>query len=133
MNAAIGDRKLTRSGGAALMAALLAGLAAFRLPERPDRRTHHHRHGARVGAEHLVADGGHRPQPQDPEAYNVRGSAYGRGGKYREALKDFDKAIELNPNFYQAYANRALIHRFLGDQAERARRLQPLDPAQCQL
>ena len=54
--------------------------------------------------------------PADPEAYNVRGSAYGRGGRYREALRDFDKAIELQPNFYQAYANRALIQRFLGDQ-----------------
>src|SRR6185437_7339876 len=55
--------------------------------------------------------------PQDPEAYNVRGSAYGRGGKYREALQDFDAAIQLRPNFYQAYANRALIHRFMGNQA----------------
>jgi tetratricopeptide (TPR) repeat protein len=56
--------------------------------------------------------------PRDPEAYNVRGSAYGRAGKYSAALNDFDKAIELNPNFYQAYANRALIQRFLGDQAK---------------
>ena len=37
--------------------------------------------------------------PNDPEAYNVRGSAYGKGGRYREALNDFDKAIELRPNF----------------------------------
>ena len=40
--------------------------------------------------------------PRDPEAYNVRGSAYGRGGRYREALQDFDTAIQLSPNFYQA-------------------------------
>ena len=56
--------------------------------------------------------------PQDPEAYNVRGSAYGRGGRYAEALKDFETAIKLRPNFYQAYANRALIYRFTGDQAQ---------------
>src|SRR4051812_19013820 len=42
--------------------------------------------------------------PRDPESYNVRGSAYGRAGQYREALRDFDQAIALNPNFYQAYA-----------------------------
>ena len=51
--------------------------------------------------------------PQDPEGYNVRGSAYGRGGQYQAALKDFNQAIQLNPNFYQAYSNRALIQRFL--------------------
>src|SRR4029079_18619398 len=35
---------------------------------------------------------------QDPEGYNVRGSAYGRGGQYQAALKDFNQAIQLNPN-----------------------------------
>jgi tetratricopeptide (TPR) repeat protein len=54
--------------------------------------------------------------PNDAEAYNVRGSAYGRGGRYQEAIDYFNRAIELNPRFYQAYANRALIHRYLGDQ-----------------
>ena len=37
--------------------------------------------------------------PQDPEGYNVRGSAYGRGGQYQAALKDFNQAIQLYPNF----------------------------------
>lgn len=37
--------------------------------------------------------------PRDPEAYNVRGSALGRGGKYQAALKDFDTAIQLKPDF----------------------------------
>ena len=54
--------------------------------------------------------------PNDPEAYNVRGSAYGRGGRYREAMNDFNRAIELNPNFYQAYANRGLVERYMGNQ-----------------
>src|SRR5690606_16707411 len=53
--------------------------------------------------------------PNDPEAYNVRGSAYGRAGRYKEALADFDRAIQLDPNSYQAYANRALIHRYMGN------------------
>ena len=54
--------------------------------------------------------------PRDPEAYNVRGSAYGRSGQYQAALKDFNTAIQLKPDFYQAYSNRALIYRFLGNQ-----------------
>ena len=53
--------------------------------------------------------------PRDPEAYNVRGSAYGRAGQFRSALEDFDQAIQLNPRFYQAYANRALVHRNMGN------------------
>src|ERR1700752_3441506 len=50
-------------------------------------------------------------EPNNPEAYNVRGSAFGRAGRYSEAMADFDKAIELDANFARAYFNRALIHR----------------------
>ncbi len=39
--------------------------------------------------------------PPDREAYNVRGSAFGRAGRYQEALKDFDQAIALNPRFFR--------------------------------
>ena len=49
--------------------------------------------------------------PNDPNAYNVRGSAYGRAGQFKEAIADFDTAIKMNTGFYQAYANRALVER----------------------
>ena len=39
-------------------------------------------------------------------AYHDRGNAYGELGKREEAILDFDKAIELNPNFVKAYNNR---------------------------
>lgn len=42
--------------------------------------------------------------PNDPTGYNVRGSAYGRAGRYREAVRDFSTAIQLDPGFYAAYA-----------------------------
>ena len=41
--------------------------------------------------------------PKDPEGYNVRGSAYGRGGQFRQALNDFNTALQINPRFFQAY------------------------------
>ena len=43
----------------------------------------------------------------------MRGSAYGEAGMDEQALADFNKAIGLDPNYAQAYANRALIYRHL--------------------
>src|SRR5689334_5631785 len=43
--------------------------------------------------------------PNDPQAYNTRGAAYARVGRYREAIQDFDKAVQLNPNLAAAYTN----------------------------
>jgi hypothetical protein len=56
--------------------------------------------------------------PQDPGAYNMRGTAYGREGRHNDALADFNQALALNPSFYQALANRALVHRELGNDAQ---------------
>src|SRR5262245_42819868 len=49
--------------------------------------------------------------PNDPQAYNIRGSVLGQAGRTDEALADFDKAISLDPNYAQAYANRGLVYR----------------------
>jgi tetratricopeptide (TPR) repeat protein len=50
----------------------------------------------------------------------VRGSAFGRAGRNSDAIKDFNTALQLNPNFYQAYANRALVYRNMGNSAQAA-------------
>ncbi len=47
-------------------------------------------------------------------AYNNRGYTYNSIGNYDQAIKDFNKAIELNPNYATAYANRAHTYRKLG-------------------
>ena len=52
--------------------------------------------------------------PNDPQAYNMRGSVYGQSGRSQDALADFNKAIQLDPNYAQAYANRGLIYRQTG-------------------
>src|SRR5579871_2448844 len=49
--------------------------------------------------------------PNDPQAYNMRGAVLAQAGKTEEALADFNKAISLDPNYGQAYANRGLIYR----------------------
>jgi tetratricopeptide (TPR) repeat protein len=36
--------------------------------------------------------------PDDPQAYNMRGTVYGEAGRDDQALADFNKAISLDPN-----------------------------------
>ena len=42
-------------------------------------------------------------------AATTRGQTLARSGKTEEALADFNKAISLDPNYGQAFANRGLI------------------------
>ena len=47
---------------------------------------------------------------EDAGAYNNRGNAYVRLGEHERAIKDYDKAIELNPDYAKAYYNRGLAY-----------------------
>lgn len=52
-------------------------------------------------------------QYQHPEIallFMNRGFAYGNYNKPAESLADYNKAIDLKPNFVEAYCNRALLH-----------------------
>lgn len=46
----------------------------------------------------------------DAAFYNNRGIDYRKEGKLDLAIKDFDKVIELNPNFAEAYNNRGVAY-----------------------
>ncbi len=48
--------------------------------------------------------------PEDPSAYNMRGTAHGDARNYAKAIADFTKAVEIDPSYFQAFANRALIY-----------------------
>lgn len=48
-------------------------------------------------------------------AYNHRGMALDKKGDYDRALQDYNKAVEIKPNFSFAYANRAWTHGNKGD------------------
>ncbi len=43
------------------------------------------------------------------EAYYLKGRYYRFNGRIEEALANFDKALEFNPNYYQAYNNKGYI------------------------
>ena len=48
-------------------------------------------------------------------AYNARGYAYLRMLNYNRAVIDFSEAIRLQPNYTNAYVNRAVARRHTGD------------------
>ena len=51
-------------------------------------------------------------------AYSNRGIAYGALGNFNKAVSDTTKAIELNPNFANAYYIRGIIYQELGETAK---------------
>jgi tetratricopeptide (TPR) repeat protein len=53
-------------------------------------------------------------RPNDPEAFNQRGAAYARIGRFSDAIADFSKAVSLEPGFAPAYTNRGLAQRQTG-------------------
>ncbi|MCX5697998.1 MAG: tetratricopeptide repeat protein, partial [Candidatus Omnitrophica bacterium] len=44
------------------------------------------------------------------EEYFNRGLAHGNQGNFPQAISDFTKAIEINPNDAEAYYNRGLVY-----------------------
>jgi len=53
--------------------------------------------------------------PQTPEEYFDRGAKRFDNGNFDGAIADFDKAIELDPNFTKAYIHRAVARKYKGD------------------
>jgi len=49
------------------------------------------------------------------EEYYDSGVEKANSGDYEGAIKDYDKAIEINPKHAEAYYNRGLAKAYLGD------------------
>jgi tetratricopeptide (TPR) repeat protein len=54
-------------------------------------------------------------QPDNPRTWNSRGAIYLKQRLYQQAVDCFAKAIQFDPNFVQAYKNRALAEKAIGD------------------
>jgi tetratricopeptide (TPR) repeat protein len=71
--------------------------------------------------------------PQDAESCHVRGLIFRTMNLPVQAIRDFDKAIDLEPSFARCYANRASAYRLRGKKTEALRdyemaiRLSPKD------
>ena len=55
------------------------------------------------------------PEPDSAEEYNERGNAYHEEGEYDLAIKDYNKAIELDPNYHAAYNSRGNAYKGPGE------------------
>lgn len=71
-----------------------------------------------VGLSVLLCQGLTDDDRKQAEDFFSRGYAYMRLGKYKLALKDFDRAIDIFSDYFDAYLNRANVHSHLGNYEE---------------
>ncbi|MCX5893806.1 MAG: tetratricopeptide repeat protein, partial [Deltaproteobacteria bacterium] len=57
---------------------------------------------------------GSKQNPEDPDAYYMRGVVYLKQGRIDRALPDFTKAVELDAHFAKAYGNRGVAYAMQG-------------------
>ncbi|HPI77190.1 MAG TPA: tetratricopeptide repeat protein [bacterium] len=55
-------------------------------------------------------------RPDNAIAHGKLGVSYAKTGKVEKALEHLDKAVELDPQFHEAFANKAAIHQSLARQ-----------------
>jgi tetratricopeptide (TPR) repeat protein len=53
-------------------------------------------------------------ESNDPDCYVNRGNAYLKQGKFAIAIEDYDKALQLSPQFSQAHNSRAYAYQRIG-------------------
>jgi len=61
-----------------------------------------------------ILPAGCRDRSDDAEAYCSRGFAHAEKGEYDLAIKDYGKAIDLNPDYALAYYNRGFAYQGKG-------------------
>ncbi len=86
--------------------------------------------GKLAEAEKLV-DSANRIAPDKPDVANLRGALFSRQGKYQEAAQQFNRALQLDPNFQLAkfnLAELALLQGNFDEARNRFTQLQKLDP-----
>lgn len=105
---------VTRYAGVVLLAGFLAGCQGTSL-QNAGLSGQNTQAGSAANLDSLTAVV--ERTPNDPNAYNIRGAALGKAGRYDDAIADFNRALQINPRFAQAYANRGLVYRLKDDDA----------------
>ena len=56
--------------------------------------------------------------PDEPFIYNLLGVLYSQLESYEDSIKNYSKAIKLNPNYIEAITNLAIVYEIMGDFAK---------------
>src|SRR5689334_1148404 len=122
----------------ALMVAALAFTAASALAQTPQQREACYRTSAAddqtISTCTAVIQGGKESQDNQAIAYYNRGIGYQNRKDYELALKDYDQALRLRPNYSSAFNNRGNVFQSLRkyeravQDYDQATRIAPNDP-----
>jgi protein O-mannosyl-transferase len=104
-----GEGKLSKAV-VAILVLLVAGYSARTIIRNQDWRTHGSIWRATLAASR-----------QSPKAHNNMGDVYCREGNFPKAVEEFQRAIELRPNYADAYNNLADAYECLGNLEEAIR------------
>jgi tetratricopeptide (TPR) repeat protein len=95
---------------ATLSLTLLVGLTGCQTPEMTARLAEDEQRAVEEKNNIVSLSEVIKRNPSDANALNLRGAAFGQAGEYERALSDFNAAISINGQYFQAYNNRALIY-----------------------
>lgn len=56
-------------------------------------------------------------EPREPLFYGIKGDILAHQGHYEEATREYDMAIERDPNYYEHFLSRGLVYNSLGQRA----------------
>jgi len=82
---------------------------------------------------HLRLQHSNTPRPENLSALINRGIAYRDKGTHDRAIADFNKIIQIDPNYTLGYANRGWTYNLKGDFERRPRRLQSSAQARSEI
>jgi len=128
------------SGDGALWVSLLVSILAFFPQPGPARQRGADAsfdsavqafNAGRLGDAERLADAAGEANPKRPDIWNLRGAIFARQKRYDQAVEQFNAALAIDPNFYQAKLNLAEVNLYQGKYAEAAKHyeeLRKLDP-----
>lgn len=114
-----GGGALDRSAYEARMADLRAHKSAYEEAERARRELGDHPETALQTIESAISQ-----EPREPLFYGIKGQILAHQGRYKEAVRAYNQAIDRDGSYYEYYLGRGLVYDDLGQSARAKRDLE---------